>query len=79
MMYNYQPMIGTAWHGHHVVLISCNPNNNQFLHLNHSLHAPTEPQHPNCAETLAQFISIGYKIQSTTPISKSEIQYILIK
>jgi len=77
-MFRNQPMIGTAWHGHHVVMIRCNPYHNQFLKLDHSLHAPTEPPHPNCAETLAQFISIGYQIHSAVPISESEVQYILI-
>ncbi len=71
--------IGTAWFGRHVVLITCNPATNQFLQLHKSLHAPTEPAHPNCAETISQFLSIGYNIAAITPLSHNEVQYILVK
>lgn len=77
--YPYQREIGTAWYGRHVVFITCNPNTNQFLQLQKSLHAPTEPPHQNCAETIAQFVSIGYQLVAVVPISNAEIQYILIK
>ncbi|MCC3358422.1 hypothetical protein [Bacillus sp. REN16] len=71
--------IGTAWYGRHVVLVTCNTSTNQFLLLHKSFHAPTEPPNPNCAETLSQFLSIGYKIAAIAPLSHSEIQYVLVK
>ncbi|MFS0823052.1 hypothetical protein [Bacillus sp. 1P02SD] len=71
--------IGTAWYGRHVVLISCNPLTNQFLQIHKSLHAPTEPPHPNCAETISQFLSIGYKIAAIATLSHNEVQYVLVK
>ncbi|WP_077618517.1 hypothetical protein [Bacillus sinesaloumensis] len=71
--------IGTAWYGRHVVLVTCNPVTNKFLQLHKSLHAPTEPPHPNCAETISQFLSIGYKIEAIAHISHNEIQYVLVK
>ena len=81
-MYNPKGLnreIGTAWYGRHVVLITCNPTTNQFLQLHKSLHAPTEPPHPNCAETIYQFLSIGYNIAAIAPLSHNEVQYILVK
>ncbi|WP_010283940.1 hypothetical protein [Bacillus timonensis] len=80
----YQPYesyreIGTAWYGRHVVFITCNPVTNQFLQLHKSLHAPTEPPHRNCAETISQFLSIGYKIAAISPLSNNNLQYVLVK
>ncbi|MEH7224379.1 hypothetical protein V7112_11290 [Bacillus sp. JJ1566] len=71
--------IGTAWFGRHVVIITCNPVTNQFLQLHKSLHAPTEPPNPNCAEAISQFLSIGYKIAAIAPLSHNEVQYVLVK
>lgn len=72
-----EPMIGQAWMGRHVILIHCSTNN-EFLQMYKSKHAPTEPPHQNCAETLSQLLSIGYTIQAITPISPREIQYLLV-
>ncbi|HHY73485.1 MAG TPA: hypothetical protein GX497_09720 [Bacillus bacterium] len=72
-------MIGTAWRGHHVVLLRCNPFTNEFLSISTSFEAPTEPSHIACAETLSRFLSIGYKIMNATMISATEIQYVLTK
>jgi hypothetical protein len=71
--------IGTAWSGKHVVIIRCMPYQNQFIGLYTSLHAPTEPPSPHCAETLSQFLSIGYTLIDTYTISATEVQYILMK
>ncbi|QOR65166.1 hypothetical protein IM538_15170 [Cytobacillus suaedae] len=71
--------IGTAWHGRHVILIRCNAYTNQFLQLDKSLHAPTEPTHSNCAETLAQYLSIGYELIGISQLSQSEVLYVLRK
>lgn len=72
-----QPIIGTAWMGRHVVIIHCNPQTNQFLKIDKSLHAPTEPPNQNCAETLAQFFSIGYHLVGITPLNEKEVLYVL--
>lgn len=72
-----QPMIGQAWTGRHVILLHCNLDN-QFISLHKSLHAPIEPPQHNCAETLSQLLSIGYRIHAITPISASQIQYFLV-
>ncbi|WP_449536651.1 hypothetical protein [Ferdinandcohnia sp. Marseille-Q9671] len=77
--YDKNREIGTAWYGRHVVFITCNPYTNQFTQLHKSLHAPTEPPHTTCAETISQFLSIGYQIAAITPLSKTEIQYVLVK
>lgn len=69
--------IGTAWTGRHVVIIHCNPHTNQFLKMDKSLYAPTEPPNKNCAETLAQFFSIGYHLVGMMPLSDHEILYVL--
>ncbi len=71
--------IGTAWHGRHVILIRCNVYTNQFIQLDKSLHAPTEPAHSNCAETLAQYFSIGYELIGVNALSQSEVLYVLRK
>jgi hypothetical protein len=72
-----QPIIGQAWTGRHVVLLHCT-NDNQLLYLYKSLHAPIEPPHQNCAETLSQLLSIGYRIMAITPLSANHIQYFLV-
>lgn len=72
-----EPIIGQAWTGRHVVLVHCTQNN-QFVQLYKSAHAPIEPTHPNCAETLSQLLSIGYHVQAITPISANQIQYLLV-
>jgi hypothetical protein len=74
---NSYSLIGTAWFGKHVVVIRCNPFTNQYLGLHKSLHAPIEPPNPNCAETLAQYFSIGYRLLGFVQISDHELQYIL--
>jgi hypothetical protein len=71
--------IGTAWYGKHVVIVRCRPQSNEFLGMHTSLHAPTEPPSKNCAETLSQYLSIGYTLISSYPISSNEVQYILSK
>jgi hypothetical protein len=72
-----KPMIGQAWTGIHVVLLHCTADN-QFSSLYKSFHAPIEPPRSNCAETLSQLLSIGYKIHAITPISSNIIQYFLV-
>lgn len=72
-----QTMIGQAWTGRHVVLLHCTANN-QFVNLYKSFHAPIEPSQNNCAETLSQLLSIGYRIHAITPISANQIQYFLV-
>ena len=72
-----QPIIGQAWTGKHVVLLHCT-NNNELINLYKSFHAPIEPPRHNCAETLSQLLSIGYKIKAITPISANHIQYFLV-
>lgn len=76
---NLTPQIGTAWFGRHIVIIHCNPQTNQFLKIDKSLHAPIEPPHENCAETIAQLYSIGYQLEGIAPISNNEIIYIFKK
>ncbi|MFE8699204.1 hypothetical protein ACFYKX_01070 [Cytobacillus sp. FJAT-54145] len=72
-----QPVIGQAWSGKHVVLIHCTENN-QYLNLYKSFHAPIEPPRRNCAETLAQLLSIGYQLKSISPLSPGKVQYFLV-
>lgn len=72
-----QPMIGQAWTGRHVVIIHCTQNN-AFKELFKSFHAPIEPPRSNCAETLSQLLSIGYRIHAVTVIPDNQIQYILV-
>ncbi|WP_251554073.1 hypothetical protein [Neobacillus muris] len=71
------PVIGQAWTGRHVILLHCT-NNNQFINLYKSYHAPYEPPRPNCAENLSQLLSIGYQVVAVTPISPSHLQYLLV-
>lgn len=75
---NLRPMIGQAWTGRHVLLLQCQLDTNTVKHLNKSLHAPTEPIHTNCAETLSQHLSIGYTVMHTTFIPANQIQYLLV-
>ncbi|MDF2902992.1 MAG: hypothetical protein K0S25_630 [Bacillus sp. (in: firmicutes)] len=72
-----QPIIGQAWSGRHVILVHCSVNN-QFNNLYKSYHAPFEPPRQNCAETIAQLLSIGYRIHAITPITSNQIQYFLV-
>ena len=72
-----QPIIGQAWTGRHVILLYCIINN-QLINLYKSFHAPIEPPRHNCAETLSQLLSIGYRILAITPISSNHIQYFLV-
>jgi hypothetical protein len=74
---NARPKIGQAWTGRHVILLHCTVNN-QFSELFKSYHAPIEPPRTNCAETLSQLLSIGYKIHAITPLSPNQIQYFLV-
>lgn len=71
------PMIGQAWTGRHVVLLHCTTDN-QFIQLYKSYHAPIEPPRVNCAETLSQLLSIGYRIQAITAVSPNQLQYFLV-
>jgi len=72
-----QPIIGQAWAGKHVVLLHCTWDN-QLINFYKSFHAPIEPPRQNCAETLSQLLSIGYRIMAITPISYHQIQYLLM-
>jgi hypothetical protein len=72
-----EPMIGQAWTGKHVVFLHCT-DTNQLAGLYKSYYAPIEPPRTNCAETLAQLLSIGYVLHSITPLSPNQIQYLLI-
>ncbi|MBY0098596.1 hypothetical protein [Mesobacillus maritimus] len=77
MVREIQPIIGQAWTGKHVVLLQCTFQN-QLVAFYTSKHAPIEPPQPTCAETLSQFLSIGYQIQAITPLSENMIQYVLV-
>lgn len=76
---NPHTKIGTAWSGKHVVIIQCRIIDNQFIQLKKSLHAPTEPPHQNCAETLSRFLSIGYTLTHTYQVNQSTVEYVLVK
>ncbi|TLS37635.1 hypothetical protein FCL54_10665 [Pseudalkalibacillus caeni] len=65
--------------GKHVVIIRCNPQNNRFLSMHSSYEAPLEPAVQNCAQTLSNLLSIGYKLKQAVAISHDDIQYILVK
>jgi hypothetical protein len=71
------PEIGTAWHGKHVIIVICNRHTDQVLNVQKSLHAPYEPPHVSCAETLSRLFSIGYRLIMVVPLSNFELQYIL--
>ncbi|MGM0873899.1 MAG: hypothetical protein ACQEWV_03710 [Bacillota bacterium] len=72
-----QPIIGQAWTGRHVVLLHCTENN-KLNELYKSYHAPIEPARRNCAETLSQLLSIGYRIHAITALPPNQIQYFLV-
>jgi hypothetical protein len=72
-----QPIIGQAWTGRHVVLLHCTENN-ILNELYKSYHAPIEPSRRNCAETLSQLLSIGYRIHAITALPSNQIQYFLV-
>lgn len=72
-----KPIIGQAWTGKHVVLVNCTANN-QFINYYQSFHAPLEPPRKNCAETLSQLFSIGYRIYTVTAITPNHLQYVLV-
>ena len=74
---NTGPIIGQAWTGRHVVLLHCTVNN-QLNALYKSEHAPIEPARQNCAETLSQLLSIGYRIYAITALPSNQIQYFLV-
>lgn len=77
--YRNQPtMIGQAWTGRHVLIIQCQHDTNSVLHVHTSYHAPTEPIQKNCAETLSQHLSIGYKVIDVTFIPPNVVQYLLV-
>ncbi|QHA92004.1 hypothetical protein [Bacillus sp. N1-1] len=71
--------IGTAWSGKHVVLLHCSPFSNQTTALHKSLHAPTEPLHPSCTETLSIYLSIGYSIAYVHSLNDGTVEYVLTK
>jgi hypothetical protein len=71
------PIIGQAWTGRHVVLLHCTVSN-QLNALYKSEHAPIEPARQNCAETLSQLLSIGYRIYAITALPSNQIQYFLV-
>ncbi|RSK26828.1 hypothetical protein EJF36_08105 [Bacillus sp. HMF5848] len=74
---NRNSMIGSAWVGKHVVMITCDIKNNRFLRISSSIHAPMEPVHVTCAETIAQFLRIGYQISYVTALNSEETLFIL--
>lgn len=71
--------IGTAWSGKHVVFIRCCPNTNEVRSFFQSLHAPIEPLHPLCTESLSIFLSIGYSISFVHTLPDGTVEYILTK
>ncbi|TKD71444.1 hypothetical protein [Pseudalkalibacillus hwajinpoensis] len=72
-------LIGTAWSGTHVVIIRCTQDTNKVISFFSSLHAPTEPLHPLCTETLSIYLSIGYSISFVHSLTDGTIEYILTK
>jgi hypothetical protein len=77
LLMHTQGIIGQAWTGKHVILLHCTTDN-QYINLYKSYNAPIEPPRPNCAETLSQLLSIGYKIVAITPIPPNQIQYFMV-
>ncbi|WP_243293175.1 hypothetical protein [Bacillus sp. FJAT-47783] len=73
------PQIGTAWYGRHVVIVHCNPLTNTLMKIDTSLHAPLEPPHYLCSETLSQLFSIGYTLVTAVALSKTHVLYMLVK
>lgn len=78
MLHRFSNQIGTAWHGTHVVLLTCNYKTNELLSIFKSDHAPAEPINTTCSETLSRYLSIGYILIHAFPLNASEVQYILI-
>lgn len=76
--HNHPTMIGQAWTGRHVMIIQCQLDTNSVLRVHTSFHAPAEPIRKNCAETLSQHLSIGYKVVNVTYIPPNIIQYLLV-
>ncbi|WP_273126080.1 hypothetical protein ACNRWW_12280 [Metabacillus sp. HB246100] len=68
--------IGQAWTGKHVIIITC--FNDQLSVISKSNQAPFELPSKNCAETLARYVSIGYKIHRITPLTIQRVQYLLV-
>ncbi|WP_226658018.1 hypothetical protein [Pseudalkalibacillus hwajinpoensis] len=71
--------IGTSWSGTHVILLQCSPFLNKTTSLYKSLHAPTEPIHSSCSETLSIYLSIGYSIAYVHSLIDGTVQYVLTK
>ncbi|WP_071396916.1 hypothetical protein [Bacillus tuaregi] len=76
--YRNQSMIGQAWTGRHVMVVQCQLNPHNVWNVQTSYYAPTEPIKKNCAETLSQHLSIGYKIIDMTFIPPNLVQYLLV-
>ncbi|KKI88701.1 hypothetical protein WQ54_29755 [Bacillus sp. SA1-12] len=76
-MRNPQQIIGQAWTGRHVVILQCSETN-KLIKVYKSYHAPIEPPRFNCAETLSQLLSIGYRIHAMAPLPNQRIQYVLV-
>ncbi|MGM7722013.1 hypothetical protein [Metabacillus sp. Hm71] len=72
-----QPIIGQAWTGRHVIILQCSETN-KLIEVYKSIHAPIEPPRLNCAETLSQLISIGYRIHAMSSLPNHRIQYVLV-
>lgn len=73
-----QSLIGTPWYGKHVVTLRCRPITNKLLSVQTSIHAPVEPFHPECMESVAQLLRIGYELKSVIPY-QNDLIYVLIK
>ncbi|KAA9024007.1 hypothetical protein F4V44_11740 [Niallia endozanthoxylica] len=71
-------LIGQAWMGKHVIIIKCQMDTNLVLQVHTSYHAPMEPIQKNCAETLSQHLSIGYRVIDVTYIPPNAVQYLLV-
>ncbi|MFK3959055.1 hypothetical protein [Guptibacillus hwajinpoensis] len=69
--------ISTAWSGKHVVLLRCEPISSTVKTMYKSLHAPTEPLHPQCSETLSTYLSIGYTVAFVHSLIDGTIEYVL--
>jgi len=75
---NHPTMIGLAWTSRHVMIIQCQYDTNSVLHVHTSYHAPIESIRKNCAETLSQHLSIGYKVMNVTFFPPNIVQYLLV-
>jgi hypothetical protein len=72
-------IIGEAWFGKHVITLLCDPIQQQIISYDANQGAPLEPIAKNCAETLSRLLSIGYKIQNSTPIFPNQVYFVLVK